>query len=128
MSAHMVQGGPNQAVLAECESITAAIAGKTLGDRLERNAREHGDAPAVSVKVGTSWRTETWSELRGRVLEVGCGLASLGVGRGDVAAIMAANRPEHVVAALGVIHAGATPSTFYSTLTSEQVRYVADDC
>lgn len=128
MGTHVVQGGQSQPVLAERESISAAVTGKTLGDRLERNAREHGDAPAVSVKDGTSWRTEAWGELRRRVLEVGCGLAGLGVGRGDVVAIMAANRPEHVVAFLGVIHTAATPSTFYSTLTSEQIRYVADNC
>ena len=128
MSAHMVQGGQAQAVFAERGSITAMVEGKTLGDRLERNARDFGDAPAVSVKDGTSWRTQTWSELRHRVLEVGCGLTSLGVSRGDVVAIMAANRPEHVVAALGAVHAAATPSTLYATLTSEQIRYVADNC
>jgi long-chain acyl-CoA synthetase len=41
---------------------------------------------------------------------------------------MAPNRPEHVIAVMGAIHAGATPSTFYSTLAPEQIRYVARHC
>jgi len=58
--------------------ILSTVKGKTLGDLLLRNAEQPGDAPAVSYKEGTSWRTESWRQLRERVLDVGCGLASLG--------------------------------------------------
>jgi long-chain acyl-CoA synthetase len=56
------------------------------------------------------------------------GLARLGVGRGDFVAIMATNRPEHVVADQAAVHAGASPSTFYFTLAPEQIRYCAGHC
>jgi long-chain acyl-CoA synthetase len=56
------------------------------------------------------------------------GLAGLGVGRGDFVAIMATNRPEHVLADQGAVHAGATPTTFYFTLAPEQIQFVAGHC
>jgi long-subunit acyl-CoA synthetase (AMP-forming) len=110
------------------ELILSKVRGKTLGDLLLRNAQQSGDAPAYSYKEGTIWRTESWRRLREQVLDVGCGLASLGLVRGDVVAVMAANRPEHLMAVLGAAHAAATPSTLYSTLTAEQIQYVADNC
>jgi long-chain acyl-CoA synthetase len=112
----------------ERDIIDAKVRGKTLGDLLLGNARDHGHRPAISWKEGASWRTASWRELRERVLDVACGLASLGIGRGDVVALMAANRPEHIVGIMAVLHTGATPSTFYSTLTPEQIQYVADNC
>jgi long-chain acyl-CoA synthetase len=115
-------------LLTERDEILTKIKGKTTGDLLLRNARLQGDRPAISWKEGAGWRTASWRQLRERVLDVGCGLASLGVGRGDFVGLMAANRPEHVIGVLGVVHAAASPSTFYSTLTAEQIQYVADNC
>jgi long-chain acyl-CoA synthetase len=40
---------------------------------------------------------------------------------------MAGNRPEHVIADFGVVHAGGTPVTVYSTLAANQVQYIADN-
>ena len=41
---------------------------------------------------------------------------------------MAGNRPEHVIADLGAIHAGASGVTIYSTLAQNQIQYVASNC
>jgi long-chain acyl-CoA synthetase len=41
---------------------------------------------------------------------------------------MLPNRAEHVLADLGVVHAGGTPVTLYATLAAEQIAYVAGDC
>ncbi len=38
------------------------------------------------------------------------------------------NRVEHVLADLGVVHAGGVPVTFYPTLAADQVGYIAGDC
>jgi long-subunit acyl-CoA synthetase (AMP-forming) len=79
-------------------------------------------------------RQEIEQEVEGRTLcdlladNATVGLARLGVGRGDFVAIMATNRPEHVVADQAAVHAGATPSTFYYTLAPEQIRYCAGHC
>jgi long-chain acyl-CoA synthetase len=41
---------------------------------------------------------------------------------------MAGNRPEHLIADGGALHAAATPVSLYSTLAPEQIRHVAGDC
>lgn len=104
------------------------IAGKTCGHLLLTNSERHGDAPAMSWKDGDAWHTITWSEVRDRVAEIAMGLTKLGVGRGDYVALMITNRPEHVLADQGAVHAGATASTFYATLAPDQIEYVANNC
>jgi long-chain acyl-CoA synthetase len=53
---------------------------------------------------------------------------ALGVDPGDVVAIQAGNRPEHVIADLGAIHAGGTGVTLYATLAATQIAYIANNC
>jgi long-chain acyl-CoA synthetase len=109
--------------------IEREIDGRTLCDLLADNAAgDGGDTPAMSWKQDGQWRTRSWREHRERVAEAAVGLARLGVGRGDFVAIMASNRPEHLVADQAAVHAGATPSTFYFTLAPEQIRYCAGHC
>src|SRR4029453_13970 len=67
-------------------------------------------------------------QCRERVAEVAMGLAGLGVASGDFVAIMATNRPEHVLADQAAVHAGATPTSFSFTLAPGQIRYVAGHC
>ncbi|HEU4400422.1 MAG TPA: long-chain fatty acid--CoA ligase [Actinomycetota bacterium] len=111
------------------QEIEREIQGRTLCDLLaDHAAGDGGDAPAMSWKRDGQWRTRSWREHRERVAEAAVGLARLGVGRGDFVAIMATNRPEHVVADQAAVHAGATPSTFYFTLAPEQIRYCAGHC
>jgi long-chain acyl-CoA synthetase len=111
------------------QEIEREIDGRTLCDLLADDAAgDGGDTPAMSWKQDGRWRTRSWREHRERVAEAAVGLARLGVGRGDFVAIMATNRPEHVVADQAAVHAGATPSTFYFTLAPEQIRYCAGHC
>ena len=118
----------NAAVLVQRQQIEQEVAGRTLCDLLAEHAAGRGDAPAMSWKRDGAWQTLSWRQYRERVAEVAMGLAGLGVGTGDLVAIMATNRPEHVLADQGAVHAGATPSSFYFTLAAEQIRYVAGHC
>jgi long-chain acyl-CoA synthetase len=115
-------------VEAERRQIEQEIKGRTLCDLLAEHAAGRGDAPAMSWKRDGAWQTLSWREYRERVAEVAMGLAGLGVGKGDFVAIMATNRPEHVLADQGAVHAGATPTSFYFTLAPEQIQYVAGHC
>jgi long-chain acyl-CoA synthetase len=115
-------------VAAERREIEDQIRGRTLCDLLAEHAAGHGDAPAMSWKRDGAWRTLSWRQYGERVAEVAMGLAGLGVGKGDFVAIMATNRPEHVLADQGAVHAGATPTSFYFSLAPEQIRYVAGHC
>jgi long-chain acyl-CoA synthetase len=119
----------SEAVARARQEIEQEVEGRTLCDLLAGNATgAEGEAPAMSWKQDGQWRTRSWREHRERVAEAAVGLARLGVGRGDFVAIMATNRPEHVVADQAAVHAGATPSTFYFTLAPEQIRYCAGHC
>jgi long-chain acyl-CoA synthetase len=115
------------AVLAERAEIDAIAEGKTLVDFLDRNADKYPDRDAIHWKNG-DWEALTWSLYRSKVHDAAAGLQALGVGPGQFVAIMAGNRPEHVIADYAVVHAGATPVTIYSTLTAPQVQYIADNC
>jgi long-chain acyl-CoA synthetase len=112
----------------ERRQIEREIGGRTLCDLLAEHAEAHGEAPAMSWRRDGAWQTLSWRDYRERVAEVAMGLAALGVGPGDFVAIMATNRPEHVLADQGAVHAGATPTSFYFTLAPEQIRYVAGHC
>ncbi|MGD2101949.1 MAG: long-chain fatty acid--CoA ligase [Acidimicrobiia bacterium] len=116
----------NAAVLAERAEIDAIVEGKTIVDVFNENADRHGNQPAIHWKDG-DWRSLTWSEYRDVVHKAAAGLQTLGVGDGEFVAIMAGNRPEHVIADFAAVHAGATPITVYSTLAANQVKYIADN-
>jgi long-chain acyl-CoA synthetase len=112
----------------ERRQLEQEVRGRTLCDLLAEHAAGHGDAPAMSWKRDGAWQTLSWRQYRERVAEVAMGLAALGVAKGDFVAIMASNRPEHVLADQGAVHAGATPTSFYFTLPPEQIRFVAGHC
>ncbi|MGH2554855.1 MAG: AMP-dependent synthetase/ligase [Actinomycetota bacterium] len=115
-------------VLAERAAIDAEVEGKTICDVLARNAETYPDQPALSWEEGGGWRSLSWKQYREKVAAVALGLRSIGVGRGDFVAIMTRNRPEHVIADVGAVHAGATPVSFYNTLAPEQIQYIAEHC
>jgi len=113
----------------EREAMRAVRAGMTLCDALADTADRFGDLPAYSDRDGSgSWQTLTWAQTRQAALELAAALAEVGLRPGDKVALMLPNRLEHVLADLGVLHAGAVPVTFYSTLAAEQIAYMAANC
>jgi long-chain acyl-CoA synthetase len=116
----------NAAVLAERAEIDDIVEGTTIVDVFNRNVETYPDRPAIHWKDG-EWKTLTWSDYRRAVHQAAAGLETLGVGDGEFVAIMAGNRPEHVIADFAAVHAGATPVTIYSTLAASQIQYIADN-
>ncbi len=112
----------------ERERIEATIGDLTLVDVMARNAEQHGDQPAIHWQENGGWTSLTWSAYRQTALELAAGFRTLGVGKGDFVALMAANRAEHVLADMGVVHAGASPVTLYNTLAPKQIAYIAGHC
>jgi long-chain acyl-CoA synthetase len=117
-----------EAVLAERAEIDAVVEGKTIVDYFNRNADRHGDKPAIHWKDNGEFQDLTWSRYRDVVHQAAAGLVTLGVQNEEFVAIMAGNRPEHVIADYGVVHSGATPVTIYSTLAVNQIQYIANNC
>ncbi len=109
-------------------AIDKAIGTWTLVDLLDRNAANFGDLTAIRWVEDGEPRSLTWSAYRDQVVAIAAGLRSGGVGAGDFVAIMGSNRPEHVIADLAAVYAGAVPVSLYNTLASDQIRYIADHC
>jgi long-chain acyl-CoA synthetase len=119
----------DSSVLTDRAAIEAEVGGRTLCDLLEATAAEYPDMPAYSDRDGDApWQSVTWGEFRQAALELAAGLVELGLEPGDPVALMLPNRYEHVLADQAVVHAGGLPVTFYGTLASDQIKYVANNC
>ena len=114
-------------VIAERESIDAAVSGKTVCTLFGDAVAKWGDKPALHWKVDGEWRSLTWKGYRDEVAAVTLALRSLGFGSGQFGMIMARNAPEHMIADLGIVHAGGAAISVYNTLAPEQVEYVANN-
>jgi long-chain acyl-CoA synthetase len=117
-----------QDVVAVRDAILTGIEGRTLVDVFMATCDAHGGKPALVVKEGDGFRTRTWSEYRQEASQVAMALRRAGVSHGDFVALMMTNRPEHVIADIGTLLAGATPVSVYNTLTAEQIAYIAGNC
>jgi len=82
-------------------------------------AGEYADRPAV-IDAATR-RGLTYGELRSAVERFAGGLARIGVGRGDVVAILLPNLPEYPVVFLGTAMAGAVSTTLNPAYTTNEI-------
>jgi long-chain acyl-CoA synthetase len=102
---------------------------KTLCDALAETAAQYGSLPAFSDRDdGGPWQTLTWAETRQKALELAAGFVEIGLSPGEKVALMLPNRVEHVLADMGVLHAGGVPVTFYATSAPEQIAFMAGNC
>src|SRR5438128_5836764 len=113
-------------VLAERAAIDAAVSGKTICTIFADAVGKWGDRPALRWKNNGDWSTLTWKDYRDQVAAVTLALRSLGFSAGQFGLIMARNVPEHVIADLGIVHAGGAAISVYNTLAPEQIEYVAN--
>src|SRR5439155_1583652 len=124
--AHLVPALDHQEPVAEeaelCRRPRAQPEAGPAGDDRTAGRPDH---PALKWKDASgAWNTLTWSQYRLEVRKAAAGLAALGFRPGQFAVIMARNRPEHLIADLGVLHARGTPVSLYNTLAPEQVQYI----
>src|SRR6266446_6071601 len=113
-------------VIAERSDIDRAVSGKTIPTIFADAERRWGDRPALRWKNNGDWETLTWRGYRERVAAMTLALRDLGFGPGQFGLIMARNVPEHMIADLGIVHAGGAAISVYNTLAPEQVEYVAN--
>jgi long-chain acyl-CoA synthetase len=106
--------------------IDAAVSGKTVCTIFGEATTKWGDRPALRWKRDGEWQTLDWKGYRAEVAAVATALKDLGFGPGQFGLIMARNVPEHVIADLGIVHAGGAAVSVYNTLAPEQVEYLAN--
>jgi long-chain acyl-CoA synthetase len=113
-------------VIAERAEIDRTVSGKTVCTLFADAVAKWGERPALHWKEDGEWQSLTWKGYRDEVAAAALGLRSLGFGPGQFGMIMARNAPEHVIADLGIVHAGGAAISVYNTLAPEQVEYVAN--
>jgi long-chain acyl-CoA synthetase len=113
-------------VIAERRDIDRAVSGKTVCTLFADAVAKWGDRPALHWKEDGEWRALTWKGYRDEVAAVTLALRSLGFGPGQFGLIMARNAPEHVIADLGIVHAGGAAISVFNTLAPEQIAYLAN--
>jgi long-chain acyl-CoA synthetase len=100
---------------------------RTLCDiltNLEANFRK----PALlRYKAGGVWRDISTEEFAATVRSLALGLQSIGVRKGDRVAILSENRPEWTTFDHAILNLGAVTVPIYSTLLTEQVRFILDN-
>jgi len=90
-------------------------------------AERHGDRRiALQEKRFGIWQPTTWAEYHRRVRALAQGLASLGLRRGEVLAILGDNRPEWVVAELAVQSLGGMSVGLYPDGVVDEVHHVLE--
>src|SRR5256714_13573236 len=113
-------------VTAERADIDRKVSGKTVCTIFADAVRNWPDRTALRWKRDGEWQQLTWREYGDQVASATLALSELGFGPDQFGLIMARNVPEHVIADLGIVHAGGAAISVYNTLAPEQVEYVAN--
>jgi long-chain acyl-CoA synthetase len=96
----------------------------TLPKLLSLHAREHGREIALREKEFGIWRSITWADYHERVRSLALGLASLGIGKGDVVGLIGDNRPDWVMGEIAAHAVGAMSLGIYRDALDDEVAYL----
>ncbi|MTV26806.1 long-chain fatty acid--CoA ligase [Nitriliruptoraceae bacterium ZYF776] len=100
---------------------------KTLPQLLVARAAERPGQVCQREKDFGIWKPYTWAEVLEQVRNFALGLYDMGLRRGDTAAIVGENEPEHFWAELAIQAVGATAVSLYPDLTPDEMAYILDD-
>ena len=88
------------------------------------NADKIGGAPAFGEKYLGIWQTYSWHDTAAEVRALACGLAALGLERGDMVAIIGDNRPHLYWVFFASQSLGAVPVPMYQNGVAAEFEYV----
>ncbi len=100
---------------------------KTLPELFLRSASEFDLPNALNYKKDGEWKIISSADMVARAENMALGLYSLGLRKGDRAAILAPNSPDWTLADAGCQFAGVIDVPIYTTLAADSVRYILDD-
>ncbi|MSP89689.1 MAG: long-chain fatty acid--CoA ligase [Alphaproteobacteria bacterium] len=98
----------------------------TFSKLLRRNASQRGARPASREKEYGIWQTWSWAEVEREVRALACGLATLGLKRGDRVAIVGDNRPRLYWTMVAAQAIGGVPVPVYQDAVADEMKYVLD--
>jgi len=87
-------------------------------------AREKADAPFLSKKVEGEWRSISYNEAARQVAALAASLIRSGLRPGDRVMLVSENRPEWLIADLGIMAAGCVTVPTYTTNTTRDHQHI----
>jgi long-chain acyl-CoA synthetase len=87
-------------------------------------AADKGDAPFLWAKREGEWRSLSWAESARQVAALAASLKRMGLEPGDRVALVSENRPEWLIADLGIMAAGCVTVPTYTTNTTRDHAHV----
>jgi len=96
----------------------------TLPKLLALHARDHAGEIAMREKDFGIWHPITWAQMHERVRAFTLGLRQLGIGQGDVVALIGDNRPDWVMGEIAAHAAHAMSLGIYRDALDEEVAYL----
>ncbi len=99
----------------------------TLAELFLLSADKFDRSDALNYKRDGAWRPISSSEVVERAENIALGLYSIGLRKGDRAAILAANSPEWTLSDAGCQFAGVVDVPIYTTLAPDAVAYIIND-
>jgi long-chain acyl-CoA synthetase len=116
---------PGQAIPPEQ---TIAVEGNTTVPGLFRyRCKEYGDRVAHREKDLGIWKAYSWNDYYDHACQVGAGLKSLGLERGQAAAILSEDNRYWLYCDMGIILAGGISTGVYTTDSASQLSYLIND-
>ena len=98
----------------------------TFPKLLALNARRFADRHAAREKEYGIWQSWTWSELEVEIEGLACGLAALGLERGDRLAIVGRNRPRLYGSMCAAQALGGIPVPMYQDSVAKELQFVVN--
>ncbi|WP_084677371.1 AMP-binding protein [Yaniella halotolerans] len=96
----------------------------TMPQLLQDLARSRPDSVAMQEKRYGIWQPTSWKEYHERVSDFAHGLASLGVQRGEILAVLGDNRPEWLISELAAQSLGASVVGIYPTSIGDELHHI----
>ena len=99
----------------------------TFPKLLQQHVKERPTRDAMREKDLGIWQSWTWAEAAAEIRALACGLAALGLGRGDKLAIIGDNRPRLYWGMTAAQALGAIPVPLYQDSVADEMAFVLDN-
>jgi long-chain acyl-CoA synthetase len=100
---------------------------QTLADLFADAVHKHPENNSLNFKRDGRWHAISAAEMLERIEKCALGLYSLGLRKGDRAAILAPNSPEWTIADAGCQFVGIVDVPIYTTLARNSVEFILND-
>lgn len=99
---------------------------RNIAEMFFNRVRKYADETILRYKKCGRWIDITWNEFAREVRNFANGLLHLGIEKGDRISILSWNRPEWVIADLGILSTGAVPVSIYASNLAKEVGYIVN--